>query len=510
MDLNAYLAILGRNKWVILVTMVVTVAVVAIGTFMATPIYSASTTLRVATASSGSVSYSDYMYADRLMNTYTKIATSRPVLGELAKNLNLQKIPQVSVQMVPSTELIKISVESSNPTVAQDVANGLAEILITQSKELYSGGGKSRQEILGEQLAQAEAELNQARQEYETDLNQSGADSERVMAANEAITLKERTYATLLEQYEQARLNEAIRANIISVVEPAILPLEPSKPRKALNISLGLLIGLVGGVGLVFLLENLSTRLHTSDQIQAVTELGVIGKIPPIKRKRLFVSESRNGRNSFSAFRESFRFMRSKISTQNPTSPNGGPFKTLMFTSSIPGEGKSTVVNNLALAIAQAGQKVVVVDCDLRRPTQHKLSNLSNKVGLSSVLVQHEPLEKALQKTRYPNLEVLSSGPLPQNPTELLGSPLMILLIDRLTHLYDMVLIDTPALLPVVDGAVIAPLVDGVVLVARRNFVREEAVRETCKQLELINARVIGVVVNESEQNGTYYYYHGR
>ena len=137
MDLKSYLVILNGNKWVILTTLLLTVAVTVLITFMITPSYTASTTLRVATASSTVASYSDYMYADRLMNTYTKIATSDPVLKELADKLNLKTVPQVKVETVLNTELIRITVESSDPSVSQNAANTLAETLMGQGKELY-------------------------------------------------------------------------------------------------------------------------------------------------------------------------------------------------------------------------------------------------------------------------------------------------------------------------------------------------------------------------------------
>ena len=162
MDLKGYLAILKRNIWVILLTLVVTVAVATVVTFKITPIYTASCTLRVATAASGVVSYSDYMYADRLLNTYTKLATSRPILNELTNNLELQTAPQVTVVTIPNTELIKISVESPDPQVAQNSANTLAEILMAQAKQLYAGEGKSTQDVLGEQLTQAKNDLTKA------------------------------------------------------------------------------------------------------------------------------------------------------------------------------------------------------------------------------------------------------------------------------------------------------------------------------------------------------------
>ena len=148
MDLKYYLSILWANKWIIITTFVITLIVVIVGTMLITPIYSSSTTLRVATASTSSVSYTDYQYSDRLMNTYTKIATSRPVLDELVSKLNLQTKPDVKVSTIPSTELIKIIVNSPDPQVAQNAANTLAEILTVKSQELYTGGEKSTAEIL--------------------------------------------------------------------------------------------------------------------------------------------------------------------------------------------------------------------------------------------------------------------------------------------------------------------------------------------------------------------------
>ncbi len=308
MDLKAILAILWGNKWIIIATTVITVAVVAVTTFLSTPIYSASTTLRVATASSGSVSYQDYMYADRLMNTYTKIATSRPIREELMTKLGLSARPTLNVTTIPNTELIRITVESPSPAVAQTAANTLAEILIEQSKELYAGGGKSPKEILSEQLAQAEAELNQARQEYDTLVAQSPGDSERIDTANQAIKVKETTYTTLLEQYDAARLREALRENTITIVEPAVVPTSPTKPRVVLNIGLGLVLGLVGGIGLAFLFQNLDNRLYTSGQIEDAAELPLIGKIPPMRRMKLLESKK-----SDAYFKESVRRLRTKI-----------------------------------------------------------------------------------------------------------------------------------------------------------------------------------------------------
>jgi len=181
-----------------------------------------------------------------------------------------------------------------------------------------------------------------------------------------------------------------------------------------------------------------------------------------------------------------------------------------MITSAVPGEGKSTISTHLALVTIQNQQKVILVDADMRAPKLHKYFGLSNKVGLSNILNQTVRLEDAILPSRYPGLNLITSGPLPPNPTVLLGSRKMKELIAELVSLYNVVIIDTPAYLPVTDASVLAPIMDGVILVCRRNFTREEEVREVSKQLYDIKARKIGVVVNDAEQNRSYYYYRSR
>ena len=152
MELKTYINVLLRRKWVILITIVVTLAVVIIGTLLTTPVYSATTTLRIATAANGSINYSDYMYADRLINTYVQMSTTKPVLDELKRRLNLNELPQIGVDTIPNTELIRISVEHQDPTQAANIANTLGEVLMSQSLELYTGSGKSSMQILSDQV----------------------------------------------------------------------------------------------------------------------------------------------------------------------------------------------------------------------------------------------------------------------------------------------------------------------------------------------------------------------
>jgi non-specific protein-tyrosine kinase len=509
-NLKVYFSILWGNKWVILITILITVGVVAAYTFLTTPIYSASTTLRVASASLGSVSYSDFMYADRLMNTYTRIATSQPVLDELKQKLSLSKLPAIKVTTISSTELFRVTVESTNPNIAANAANALAEILVDQSRAYYSGGGKSQEEILNEQLMQTDAELKQLRQDYIALQATSPQDTGELSSLDEAIQIKESTYSTLLSQYEQARLREALRENIISIIEPAIPPTGPSKPNKLLNLALAFVAGLMGGVGLVFILENLEARLYSTDQIEIVTELTPIGKIPNFDSKGNAFLQNGNLKIKHTLFKESFRRLQTIITTQFTDKTTGKPIKTIMLTSALPGEGKSTIASNLAIAFAQSGKKTLVIDADMRLPTLHKNIGIQNEKGLSDVLSGHDNPEKLIQKTRYSNMYILTCGSIIPNAIELLSGTGMRDLVDQLSNIFDFIILDAPALLPVADATLIAGLVDGVILVTRRAYSKEDKVREACRQLGEMDAHMIGVVINGAEHNGTYYYHHSQ
>ena len=500
MELEAYLMIFRRRKWVIVIMVAVAVIVSVIGTLMTTPTYMASATLRVLTATSGSldrVSY-DIRYAERLMNTYVEIATSRPVLEELTETLGLAAPPEIQVEIVPNTELMKITVEDSDSILAALAANTLAEILVSRTKELYRGGGSSAQEILSTQLDQVEYELSRERKEYENLIAQSPEDSEGITAASRSIGLKEDTYAMLLEQYEQARIREAMLANNLSIVQPAVVPEAPSKPRKVMNVAMGSMVGLAGGIGLSLLFENLDTTLYATEQIEEVTELPVLGRISTVRRQRqatLFNGDSPQG--------DAFRRLRINILALDRDTP----LQTLLITSAEPKEGKSTVAANLALAVAQSGRNVIVVDSDMRLPTLHTIFDLSNEIGLSSILKREATLDEAVQDTRIPEVQVLTSGPLPPNPTELLDSPRMTELIEQLARRCDMILLDTPSILAVTDAAVLASATDGVVLVVGRTQAQREAVQAACRHLANVKAKPIGVVVNRAEKSSSYYYH---
>lgn len=501
MELTNYLAILWRRKWIILIVAVVTVAIVTAGTLQMTPLYSTTSTLRVATASTGTVDAVNYdiNYASRLMKTYAQVATSSPLLGALSAKLGVDKLPKISVNNSTDTELMEITAEDPDPLLAQKAANTLAELLIAYARNSDIQGDKTTLDSLGVQLAQAQSDVDKARQQYETLAAQTPRDADKIATANQVMQSKIQGYASLLTLYQRVQAGQSVHSNAVSVVEPAAFPTTPSSPRIPLNIALGALVGLVGGVLLAFLFENLDTTMYTTEQIRKVTGLPVFGRIPVSKLTR-----ATTFLNGASPEGEAFRHVRTRLLNM----PDGTSPHALMITSAEPGEGKSTIVSNLAYSLAQAGQRVLLIDCDLRVPSLHKIFGMPNEIGLSSILDDQAMLPQAVQKTKVAGVWLITSGPIPSNPVELLGSVRMKEVLAEVTAHFSTVLLDTTSLLAVTDALVLAPAVDGIVMVVARARVREGAERAALEQLKEASAKSIGIVVNRAERDHEYGYYH--
>ncbi len=213
-------------------------------------------------------------------------------------------------------------------------------------------------------------------------------------------------------------------------------------------------------------------------------------------------------RDAKSPVAEAYRTIRTNIQFSNV----GQELKTIIVTSATPNEGKSTTISNLAVVMAQAGHKVLLMDCDMRNPTQHKLFKLTNK-GLSNCISASEEVREVIQKTGIENLELLASGPVAPNPSELLGSKRMEQLLERLKPDYDYILIDTPPIMPVTDAAVLSGKVDGLVMLVSSGEVTPAAAKEAKQRLLQAGAHILGVILNKVELAHThgygYYYYYG-
>lgn len=499
MDLQSFLAVIWRRRLVVAITTLLAICVTITGLFLITPEYGASTTLRMGTANTGSSGYVSYdlQYSDRLMNTYRTIVTSPQTAAQVMKQLSLSAPPKISVSIPANTELMVIEVQDTNPKQAAAAANAVASLLSTQIEAQYASLGESSLDILKQQVDQIQADLTKERSDYDNLLKQAPVNQDLANATLKQIQLDQSTYSSLLTQYQQMRDATAQGANKMTIVQAASVPTAPSNPNKKILIPLGLMLGLIGGAGLAFLLENFDTTMHSTAEIAKLVELPVIGRIPATKRANgtvLFPEKSPQ--------QEAFRRLRTTLFALDPESK----VHSLMVTSSKPAEGKSTTVANLALAIGQAGRRVIVVDGDLRKPSLHRIFKVSNSIGLTNVLTGDIPLNDAIQNGMIDGVHVLSSGPRSSNPAELLGLPVMHDIVAQLSEQFDYVLIDSPSLQTVADAEVLSLIVDGLVVVVARGLVRRETVDAALKDLAGVHRMPLGIVVSHAEASSNFHY----
>jgi succinoglycan biosynthesis transport protein ExoP len=291
----------------------------------------------------------------------------------------------------------------------------------------------------------------------------------------------------------------------VSLVEAALTPSKPVRPQTRLNIILGLLLGLTLGVGLAFLREFLDRSVRTPEALEAAAGFPVVGTIPPFKATKQPIPVLNQPRT---AAAEAFRKLRTNFAFLSVDRDS----VCCVVTSPNAADGKSTVAANLAIALAQSGQRVVLVDADLRKPSLHKLFDLSQRVGTTTVLLDHADVHDALQQLGPGLPAVLTAGQLPPNPSELLGSRRMANLLAELRAAFEVVLIDCAPLLPVTDPMVISQFADGVLVIARSGTTTTDhaaAVKAACAKA---GATVFGAVLNasavtEADQPATYAYY---
>lgn len=290
----------------------------------------------------------------------------------------------------------------------------------------------------------------------------------------------------------------------LSIVQEAEVPLSASAPRTALYLGLGSFVGLALGVGLAFLRSTLDTRLHNEKDVTRTSDVPILGGIvfdPKAKQRPLVIHEAPQSPRA-----ESFRTLRTNLQFLEV----GKPGRAFVVTSAMPSEGKSTTSANLAIALAESGARVLLVEADLRRPKVHAYLGIEGGVGLTDVIIGRISLAEGTQQWGRGNLSVLASGPIPPNPSELLGSSAMEQLIAAMTNQYDVVLFDAPPLLPVTDAAILARLVGGSLVVVAAGRTRSTQLEAAMDALRTVGAPRSGIVITMLPTSGPDSYGYGR
>jgi capsular exopolysaccharide synthesis family protein len=425
-------------------------------------------------------------------------------LREQQVNLKIQ-IAELSTQFGPSY-----------PKVVQ-LTNQAKEIDL----QLQSEMNKAVDHLKGQYLAALQRE-NMLRQSFEKQkqeankLNESAIEYsilKRDVDSNRAL------YEGLLEKLKEAGVTAGLRSNNFRIIDPARVPTSPSEPNIPRNLTFALALGVISGVGLAFLIENMDNTIRTPEQAQAISGLPSLGMIPLGSKsanlgttgKLLALTASKEVVETVTQIRpqsqmaESYRALRTSLLLSNL----GAPPKVIMVTSSRPQEGKTTTSINTAIVLAQKGVRVLLVDADLRRPSVHKTLGMGPRSGLSNVLTGSATIQQTITTSPIlPNLFIMPAGTPPPNPAELLASANMRDLLAELRELYDHIVIDTPPTLSVTDAVVLSPRADATILVIRSGQTTKQALVRARDILRQVNAHVAGVLLNAVDLTSPDYYYY--
>lgn len=378
------------------------------------------------------------------------------------------------------------------------------------SSDAYQGNLFSQQRVTSyAQLLTGEALAEDVVEELALDLTAgevAGKVAARVLPDTVMIeatvtdTSAERAQAIVAELSRQftervTELEADVSAVKVTIVEEAELNTSPVSPAVTRNLALGGVLGLLVGLGVALLRSRLDNTVKTGDDVQALTGAGLIGTV--LEDPKLDEQHVVTARDGHSLSSESFRAIRTNLQFLNVDNPP----KVIVVASSVPGEGKSTLAVNLATALAQSGSRVMLVEADLRRPRVVRYMGLVGGAGLSNVLAGTAEVSEVAQPWGDGKLSVLAAGPMPPNPSELLGSEHMRALLETLREDHDFVIIDTPPLLPVTDAAVLSVAADGCLITTRHGVTRREQLAEAANVLARIDAKLLGVVLNRVPQS---------
>ena len=464
-----------------------------------------------------------------------------------ARYAELGKISAENPDQVPASELLSNAFLSALRTQYQQATRERAELIaegkgenhpavkgadqkIALAKDHLLNEIKNIQGAVGRDLAVIERQeggettLYEGSRKKAVDLNLKELEFhrlDRMRAQNEKL------YGVLLEQLKEADLRRMMNTNNIRLVDGATEPKEPIAPRVGVNVGIALLVGLVLGLGLAILREQLDNTLKTPEDVEQKLGVTFLGLLPEIadeehsekgkgKRRRRNVTtelapELLVHERPTSGVAEAARALRTNLMFMNPDRP----YRRLLVTSAAPSEGKTTVAVSIAISLAQGGQRVCIIDCDLRRPRLHRIFDRAGDIGLMNAILDEATIDDVAKPTIVPNLWCIPCGPIPPNSADVVSSDKFRRLLDEISARFDRVVLDSPPVIAVTDSAITSTLVDGVVFVVRAFKTSVNLCRSGLRTLQDVDAPIAGAVLNavnlnRHEYNYYHYYYYKR
>lgn len=508
MELRDYLAVAARRKVVILAVAAVVVGTALTLSFLQTPVYQASSrvllrpTISVYDARLGQQAQSPV-----LVETEIQVYGSEQVGSLVRERLN-GEAPAVAVTSIAGTAVVEITARSTDPNKAVQVSNAYVDAHI----EFRRNEAAAASEAAAKDVKVRVDGLQRQKDELDSQLAALPSCTvpipPRECDARPRLNQERDSLVTQLAPLEQRLTELQLGTSVASgpqVIAPAAASPEPVSPRPVRNGLLGLGVGLTFGIALAFALEHVDDSIKSKEDLERIArELPVLGMIPTVtiwknRAQTRVLSQS----DPTSSVAEAYRSLRTSIRFTGLDRS----MRTIQITSPNAAEGKTTTVANLAIALARAGERVVIVGCDLRRPRIHEFFDLPNDVGFMSVILGEMPLSSALQivpnESRF---KLLATGPIPANPSEVLSSNRAGQVLAALRKEFSIVLIDSPPVLPVTDAAVLSAHVDGTVLVAAVGTTTGKQVSRSLELLRQVGAPLVGMVLNGVGAQGAYGY----
>jgi tyrosine-protein kinase Etk/Wzc len=414
-----------------------------------------------------------------------------PKVKEKIINDTKVKLEKLNNSLVEKTEILRTGLLSETP---QEVRS-IAENILTKTLNSNSLNTKIRS-------------INDVLGKYEIEFNKLPSQSIEYAKLERTRKSNEKLYLALEEKYQEATINERSRLGYASLLDPGVDSVGPVSPNKNLIILTGIIIGIALGVIFAFTRNYLDKSIKTPEQIEAQGG-SVLSWIPSFKE----LVEEHSPETDFivelkpsSSVSEAFKALRTRIQYSKIEEK---PLKTILVTSTIPSEGKTIVSTNLAGSFAQAGNRTLLLDCDLRKPRVHNVMQSDRYPGLSDKLFKNVTMDEIIRPTKLANMSYITSGTIPPNPSELLGSKQMIEFINELGELFDIVIIDSPPFVSVTDSEILFNITDGTILVSRANLTPIDAFLKTYRRLYKLNrSNLLGCVLNDFAFKSSYGYYY--
>lgn len=520
MELRHYFGLIRKWAWLLVLTPLIAAASSYYYSLNIPPTYQSSTTILVGQVINNPTQNSPYNYVDpnagTLADAYALLATQPPILQATAQEVNWpgewQSLYFKVSAKTTSSQLLQISVSDGDPHRAQVIADEISHQLFLQGPiSAQQKQAEEQRTFITAQLSQLKLQIetnqktlinlsNQAA--LETDAKKLGDLNDRISTLQAKIDGWQTNYANL------STLISGGSNQFLSVLAPAQVPTTPVSPNITQNVVLAAIAGLVLAAGAILLLEYLDDTIKDGEDAQRVLNLSTLGAITRIASVRELTDSLITLKHPRSPIAEAYRVLRTNLRFSGIENPSGA----LLVTSTGPGEGKTTTSANLAVALAQGGKRVVIMDTDMRRPTLHKVFGLPNNVGLSSLFLEEgTSLESVMQQTAIDGLRVITSGPLPPNPAEMLDSKQMTNILSSLRAQNDMLILDSPPVLAVADASILGSRCSGAILVVDAGHTRTDAGRRAVETLNRTHVKMLGIVLNKlstRRASGYYSYYY--